>query len=192
MAEKLSMQRLIVVLLMAVSLSLGACASKKPKPAASGTPSEASANANAGGAADGAAALAGAANPDDEAQGPQGGLLATRVVYFDFDSSQITGAGTDVVATHAKYLAAHSGTRVRLEGHTDERGSREYNIGLGERRAQAVRRALLLQGATDAQISTVSYGEERPAVSGHDEAAWSKNRRVEIVYLALPASAPKP
>jgi peptidoglycan-associated lipoprotein len=192
MAEKLSMQRLIVVLLMAVSLSLGACASKKPKPAAPSTPSETSANANAGGAADGAAALAGAANPDDEAQGPQGGLLATRVVYFDFDSSQITGAGTDVVAAHAKYLAAHSGTRVRLEGHTDERGSREYNIGLGERRAQAVRRALLLQGATDAQISTVSYGEERPAVSGHDEAAWSKNRRVEIVYLALPASAPKP
>ena len=184
------MQRLIVVLLIALSLSLGACASKKPKPGASGTPSEASANANSGGAGDAAAAMAGA-NPDDEAQGPQAGLLATRVVYFDFDSSEIKGAGTDVVAAHAKYLAAHSGTRVRLEGHTDERGSREYNIGLGERRAQAVRRALLLQGATDAQISTVSYGEERPAVSGHDEAAWSKNRRVEIVYLALPASAPK-
>ncbi len=130
-------------------------------------------------------------NPDDEAQGPQAGLLATRVVYFDFDSSEIKGAGTDIVAAHAKYLAAHSGTRVRLEGHTDERGSREYNIGLGERRAQAVRRALLLQGAIDAQISTVSYGEERPAVSGHDEAAWSKNRRVEIVYLALPAGAPR-
>jgi peptidoglycan-associated lipoprotein len=190
MAEKLSMQRLIVVLLMAVSLSLGACASKKPKPVAPTTPSEAS--ANAGGAGDAASALAAGANPDDEAQGPQAGLLATRVVYFDFDSSEIKGPGTDVVAAHAKYLAAHSGTRVRLEGHTDERGSREYNIGLGERRAQAVRRALLLQGATDAQISTVSYGEERPAVSGHDEAAWSKNRRVEIVYLALPASAPKP
>jgi peptidoglycan-associated lipoprotein len=192
MAEKSSMQRLIVVLLMAVSLSLGACASKKPKASPSGTPSEASANANAGGAGDGSAAMAAGANPDDEAQGPQAGLLATRVVYFDFDSSEIKGAGTDIVAAHAKYLAAHSGTRVRLEGHTDERGSREYNIGLGERRAQAVRRALLLQGATDAQISTVSYGEERPAVSGHDEAAWSKNRRVEIVYLALPASAPKP
>jgi len=191
MAEKLSMQRLIVVLLLAVSLGLSACASKKPKPAASTTPSEASANANAGGAGD-AAAMAGGANPDDEAQGPQGGLLATRVVYFDFDSSEIKGAGTDIVAAHAKYLAAHSGTRVRLEGHTDERGSREYNIGLGERRAQAVRRALLLQGAIDAQISTVSYGEERPAISGHDEAAWSKNRRVEIVYLTLPASAPKP
>ena len=79
---------------------------------------------------------------------------------------------------------------MRLEGHTDERGSREYNIGLGERRAQSVRRALLLQGAADAQISTVSYGEERPAVPGHDEAAWAKNRRVEIVYLTQPL-APK-
>jgi len=91
-----------------------------------------------------------------------------------------------VVAAHAKFLGGHAGTRVRLEGHTDERGSREYNIGLGERRAQSVRRALLLQGAADAQISTVSYGEERPAVPGHDEAAWAKNRRVEIVYLAQP------
>ena len=112
------------------------------------------------------------------------------MVYFDFDSSEIKGTGTDVVAAHAKYLTAHSDTRVRLEGHTDERGSREYNIGLGERRAQSVRRALLLQGAADAQISTVSYGEERPAVPGHDEAAWAKNRRVEIVYLTQPL-APK-
>ena len=90
---------------------------------------------------------------------------------------------------HAKYLGAHPATRVRLEGHTDERGSREYNIGLGERRAQSVRRALLLQGATDTQISTVSYGEERPAAPGHDEAAWAKNRRVEIVYLTQPLPA---
>ena len=72
---------------------------------------------------------------------------------------------------------------MRLEGHTDERGSREYNIGLGERRAQAVKRALLLQGVQEAQIATVSYGEERPAVVGSDEAAYSKNRRVEIFYI---------
>jgi peptidoglycan-associated lipoprotein len=190
MAEKLFMQRSILVLAMAACLALAGCASKKPKAEAPAAPSQAGANANAGGAGDVGAAAAGM-NPDDEAAGPQAGLLATRVVYFDFDSSEIKGAGTDVVAAHAKFLAAHSGTRVRLEGHTDERGSREYNIGLGERRAQAVRRALLLQGATDAQISTVSYGEERPAVSGHDEAAWSKNRRVEIVYLALPAGGAK-
>jgi peptidoglycan-associated lipoprotein len=71
---------------------------------------------------------------------------------------------------------------VRLEGHTDERGSREYNIGLGERRAQTVRRALLVQGVAEAQITTVSYGEERPAVAGSDEAAFAQNRRVEFVY----------
>jgi len=188
MAEKRFMQRVLVVLLVAASLSLGACASKKPKaaPPASGEAT----NAASGGAGDANAAGAGA-NADSEAAGPQAGLLATRVVYFDFDSSEIKGAGTDVVAAHAKYLASHAAIRVRLEGHTDERGSREYNIGLGERRAQAVRRALLLQGAIDAQISTVSYGEERPAVSGHDEAAWAKNRRVEIVYLALPTGAAK-
>lgn len=189
MTEKVSMHRLILVLLLAVSVGLSACASKKPKPAAPAAPSDASAAQNNGAGDAGAAAGAGM---DDEAAGPTAGLLATRIVYFDFDSSEIKGSGTDVVASHAKFLAGHSGTRVRLEGHTDERGSREYNIGLGERRAQAVRRALLLQGASDAQISTVSYGEERPAVSGHDETSWAKNRRVEIVYLAAPAGAAKP
>jgi peptidoglycan-associated lipoprotein len=183
------MRRGIVIALIALSFGLGACASKHPKPAPSAAPPSAS-DSNAQGS--------GAMNPnasrgmDDEAAGPSGGVLAKRVVYFDFDSSEIKGEGTDIVAAHAKFLAANSSTRVRLEGHTDERGSREYNIGLGERRAQAVRRALLLQGAADAQISTVSYGEERPAVPGHDEAAWAKNRRVEIVYLAAPTGATPP
>jgi len=108
-----------------------------------------------------------------EGAGPQAGLLATKVVYFDFDSSEIKGTGPTWWRTR-QVSHRPSNTRVRLEGHTDERGSREYNIGLGERRAQSVRRALLLQGAADAQISTVSYGEERPAVPGHDEAAWAK------------------
>src|SRR6516162_4494738 len=186
MSEKVSLHRSMIVLLLVGACALGACASKPSKPsgeqgmASSGTEGAGATNANAGGG-----------GSDDEAAGPQAGLLAKRTVYFDFDSSEIKGEGTDVVAAHAKYLAANPSTRVRLEGHTDERGSREYNIGLGERRAQAVRRALLLQGAADAQISTVSYGEERPAVPGHDEAAWAKNRRVEIVYLAS-GPAPKP
>jgi peptidoglycan-associated lipoprotein len=181
MAENASMRRVIIVLVVAAALALGACAAKPPKPA----PSAPETSEGAQGAGAGTASAA-TANPDDEAMGPQAGLLATHVVYFDFDSAEIKGAGTDVVAAHAKYLGAHPAMRVRLEGHTDERGSREYNIGLGERRAQSVRRALLLQGATDAQISTVSYGEERPAAPGHDEAAWAKNRRVEIVYLTQP------
>ncbi len=104
------------------------------------------------------------------------------VVYFDFDSSEIKSEYNAVVAAHAKYLATNSSLKVRLEGNTDERGTREYNIGLGERRAQAVRRALLLQGVSEAQVATLSYGEERPAVAGNDEAAYAKNRRVEFGY----------
>jgi peptidoglycan-associated lipoprotein len=108
--------------------------------------------------------------------------VAQRVIYFDFDNADIRPEYRDVLANHAQYAATNPSMKVRLEGHADERGSREYNIGLGERRAQAVRRALMLQGTGDAQLVTVSYGEERPAESGSDEAAWAKNRRVELVY----------
>jgi len=107
---------------------------------------------------------------------------AGSVIYFDYDRAEIKPEFVPVVAAHAKFLNGNSNRRVRLEGHSDERGSREYNIGLGERRAQAVRRALMLQGVSEAQITTVSYGEERPAVQGSDESAYSKNRRVELVY----------
>jgi len=184
------MQRILVVLLIAcLGVGLAGCKTKPPKTAPPPPASEVGASSQASGA--GGANAAGQNAGDDEAAGPQAGLLAKRVVYFDFDSSEIKGEGTDIVAAHAKYLAAHPSTRVRLEGHTDDRGSREYNIGLGERRAQAVRRALLLQGAADAQTSTVSYGAERPAMPGHDEVAWAKNRRVEIIYLAAgPAQKP--
>jgi peptidoglycan-associated lipoprotein len=175
------MRRILVVLLVAC-LGLTACAHKKPNVPPPPPASEVGAGSDATGAGANAGAL-GQNGADDETAGPQAGLLAKRVIYFDFDSSEIKGDGTDIVGAHAKYLASHQNARVRLEGHTDDRGSREYNIGLGERRAQSVRRALLLQGATEAQLSTVSYGAERPAVAGHDETAWSKNRRVEIVYL---------
>ena len=104
------------------------------------------------------------------------------IVYFDYDRAEIKPEFVPVVAAHAKYLNGNAQRKVRLEGHSDERGSREYNIGLGERRAQAVRRALMLQGVTENQITTVSYGEERPSVQGSDESAYSKNRRVELVY----------
>jgi peptidoglycan-associated lipoprotein len=110
-------------------------------------------------------------------------LKAKSVVYFDYDSSEIRAEYLDVVAAHAAYLVKYPAARVRLEGHTDERGSREYNIGLGERRGQAVRKALMLQGVADAQVATVSYGEERPAVEGSDEAAYAQNRRVELAHV---------
>ena len=118
---------------------------------------------------------------DAAAEAAAAAAAAGRIIYFDFDSSEIRPEYADLVAAQARRLATSPAQRVRLEGHTDERGSREYNIALGERRAQAVRRALLLQGVADGQVVTISYGEERPAVEGQDEAANQKNRRVEFV-----------
>ena len=112
---------------------------------------------------------------------PSGGELAN-ILYFEFDSSELRADDTETVSRHARQLAENASLRVRLEGHADERGSREYNIGLGERRSQTVRRMLLIQGASASQISTVSFGEERPAEFGSSEDAYSKNRRVEITY----------
>ncbi|HMM74347.1 MAG TPA: peptidoglycan-associated lipoprotein Pal [Gammaproteobacteria bacterium] len=108
--------------------------------------------------------------------------LAVRVIYFDYDSSNIREDFQSVVEAHAAYLAAHPETTITLEGHADERGSREYNLALGERRALALRRQLVLLGATAGQIRTVSYGEERPVAEGHDEQSYSLNRRAEIIY----------
>ncbi len=180
------MRNWITVALLAAAIAASGCASKKPKPE---VPTDAG---QAAGATTGAAGSAGASTSgfgtelgmgDTDATGPQGELLGKRVVYFEFDRAELRSDDAAVVAAHARYLSSNPGTRVRLEGHTDERGTREYNIGLGERRAQTVRRAMLLQGAAEAQVVTVSYGEERPAAAGSDEVAWGQNRRVEIVYL---------
>ncbi len=108
--------------------------------------------------------------------------LANRIIYFDFDSAKISDESLAILEIHGNFIAGNGDVSVRLEGHTDERGSREYNIALGDRRAQSVRRVLLFQGSSVDQVDTVSYGEEQPAVLGHEEAAWGKNRRVELVY----------
>lgn len=108
--------------------------------------------------------------------------LAERVIYFEYDSAKVSEDSLAVLEAHGNFVAANGNVNLRLEGHADERGSREYNIGLGDRRAQSVRRILLFQGASTDQIDTVSYGEEQPAELGHDEASWSRNRRVELVY----------
>ena len=108
--------------------------------------------------------------------------LGTHTIYFEFDSSDVPASAQPVIEAHATYLSQRAGASVTLEGHADERGSREYNIGLGEKRALAVRRLMTLLGATGPQVRTISYGEERPADAGHDESAWQLNRRVEIVY----------
>lgn len=112
---------------------------------------------------------------------PSAGELAT-VIYFEFDSSEVRPQDQDIVMRHAMQLGENPGLRVRLEGHADERGSREYNIGLGERRAQAVRQMLMIQGVSASQISTVSFGEERPVAFGSSEGDYAQNRRVEFKY----------
>ena len=173
------MRRTVLILMVAASLALAGCPSK---PKRADAPAAGSVSGAQSSGADSSSAAAGA-EEGAAAAGPMSGTLARRIIYFDFDSSEIKGEGTEIVAAHARYLAANPTVRVRLEGHTDERGSREYNIGLGERRAQSVRRALLLQGGSEGQLSTVSYGAERPVAAGSNEAAWQQNRRVEIVYL---------
>ncbi len=110
------------------------------------------------------------------------GDLAIRVVYFEFDSATLSDESLRILEAHGNFIATNGSVSVRLEGHADERGSREYNIALGDRRAQSVRRVLLFQGAALDQLDTVSYGEERPAMLGHTEEAWAMNRRVELIY----------
>jgi peptidoglycan-associated lipoprotein len=108
--------------------------------------------------------------------------LSKSIIYFSLDSSEIQPDFVPIVAAHAQYLAAHPSQRVTLEGHGDERGSREYNIALGEQRGKTVAGKLTLQGTSDSQLDNVSYGEEKPAAFGSDESAWEQNRRVELVY----------
>jgi len=110
--------------------------------------------------------------------------LRQRVVYFDFDKTEIKPEFQQIMACHAKYLQDRPTAQIRLEGNTDERGTREYNLGLGERRGNAVSSALQAAGGSASQLSVVSYGKEKPVCREHNEDCWSKNRRVEIVYTA--------
>ena len=106
----------------------------------------------------------------------------SRLVYFDYDSYVIKPEFQALIDAHARYIRADRNRKVVIEGHTDERGGREYNLALGQRRAEAVRRALGLLGVADSQVEAVSFGKEKPAVAGGDEATWAKNRRAEISY----------
>jgi peptidoglycan-associated lipoprotein len=108
--------------------------------------------------------------------------LSKSTIYFMLDSSQIQPDFEPVIAAHARYLASHPNQRLALEGHADERGSREYNIALGENRSKSVANLMRAQGVSDSQLDLVSYGEEKPAAFGSDESAWELNRRVELVY----------
>lgn len=113
---------------------------------------------------------------------PKSEISTNRSVYFDFDSALVRPEFNGLVDRHGKYLGAHPELHIRIEGNTDERGSAEYNLALGQRRAEAVRHALKLVGVKDAQMEAISWGSEKPKVQGHDEVAWSQNRRADLQY----------
>ncbi|OGS82587.1 MAG: peptidoglycan-associated lipoprotein [Gallionellales bacterium GWA2_59_43] len=168
----------LVISMVLVNL-LAACASNKPAettaaPAASGAPAAAA-------AAPTTKAAPATKTAGDPLNDPAG-ILAMRSVYYPFDIDAVQDADKPVVQAHGKYLGANPNRMVRLEGNCDERGSNEYNLGLGQRRADGVKKMLELSGAKSAQLESVSYGEEKPRASGHDEASWSQNRRTDINY----------
>ncbi|MEJ0040189.1 MAG: OmpA family protein [Gammaproteobacteria bacterium] len=168
----------LLAVILAVSLAVAGCKPKVKPDANAGTNTSQNSGADSSGVRPATVSDDGA-----DAPGPMEGLLAKRTIYFDFDSSEIKGEGTDIVAAHAKYLSKNTGMKIRLEGHTDERGSREYNI--GPRRTPCAGRA---PGAAPSGCGRGAdfHGELRrgaSAAAGSDEAAWAKNRRVEVVYL---------
>lgn len=165
----------LVISLVLVNL-LAACASNKP---AETTAAPADTGAKSGAVASKAATQAQtAADPLNDPSS----ILAKRSVYYPFDVDAVQDADKPVVQAHGKYLASNPNRKVRLEGNCDERGSNEYNLGLGQRRADGVKKMLELGGAKSAQLDSVSYGEEKPRASGHEEASWAQNRRTDINY----------
>lgn len=156
---------------------LAACASDKPAEVAP-TPTAAAETPAAPVAAVAQDAAPVAADALDDANS----ILSKRSAFFDFDKSVVKSADKPMVQAHGQYLAGHADRKVVVEGNADERGSSEYNIALGNRRAEAVKKMLIVSGAKAGQISTVSFGEEKPRATGHNEAAWSQNRRADIAY----------
>ncbi|TNC98173.1 MAG: peptidoglycan-associated lipoprotein [Gallionellaceae bacterium] len=151
---------------------------------AAATSSQAAPTASADTAAAQAAADAAAAKAkaDADAKAAELALLDKRTVYFDFDIDVFHTADKEIIMAHGKNLGKVSMLKARVTGYADERGSSEYNLALGQRRAKNTKKALVAAGAKDGQLSTVSYGEEKPVATGHDEAAWAQNRRAEISY----------
>ncbi|MCS3904191.1 peptidoglycan-associated lipoprotein [Methylohalomonas lacus] len=181
--KSLQVRHLLLLLVIALVAGCGGTQEKDERSAevVDGTDSGESMDGDAeGGASASGAGEAGKFSGDalDDPSSP----LSQRSIYFDYDSSEIRSEYRPIIEAHAEYLAQNSDTRVTLEGNTDERGSREYNLALGERRAESVKRQMVLLGASAGQIKVVSYGEERPVADGHDEEAWRLNRRVDIVY----------
>ena len=169
------MKKLTISVLL-VSL-LAACASNKPAEVAA--PAAATEAPAAAPVAEAAKEVAPAAT---DALDDASSILAKRSAFFDFDKSAVKAEDKPAVQAHGQYLATHADRKVVVEGNADERGSSEYNLALGNRRAESVKKMLIVSGAKASQIATASFGEEKPRATGHNEAAWSQNRRADIVY----------
>ncbi len=166
----------------AVITLLAACnttAPTSPPTPAAAPPAQPAAPANAGGAAAPAAAVVA---PIPAHLDPRNPIAAERSVFFDYDDFSVKREYFPLIERHGRYLAANPSLRIKIEGNADQRGSVEYNLALGQKRAQAVLSALRLQGARDAQMEATSWGEERPRNTAEDEAAWAENRRADVVY----------
>lgn len=168
-----------VILALVIAVSISACKTTEPAPDTTDTTATKPATDVTTSAAPDPRDYTDARNFDNSES-----LLSKRVIYFDFDKSEVKSEYRAIVAAHATYVSAHNSARVTLEGHADERGTREYNLGLGERRGNSVSGLLSAGGAMGGQLDTVSYGEERPVCRVSDENCWWQNRRVEIVYTA--------
>jgi len=168
---------------LSLAILLAACASKDPvkAPVDSATPTPTSTvtqtpttkptdNTNISG------------KPMDDPLKDPNNILSKRVIYFEYDQDSVKAEYAALIQEHAKFLSNNRNRKIRLEGHADERGSREYNMALGQRRADAVRKATSVLGVSNDRMETVSFGEDKPKATGHDESAWAQNRRVEIVY----------
>ncbi len=185
------MKKLIISLLL-VNL-LAACASQQPKDMVGAGKGAADVDTSKSVKAAEPVAATSAANSTVTAPTPaapvdplnaSNSILLKRSVYYPFDVSVVQDADKPIVEAHAKYLSEHANRKVRLEGNCDERGSDEYNLALGQRRADGVKKLLLVGGVKDSQVETVSYGEEKPKATGHDEASWAQNRRTDLNYNA--------
>ena len=170
----------VLALCLAAAFLAAGCASKVPLAEKTDVPVERRDGTAAGGGAGAAGAGGAQSSVATVNAGSTASAAAPRIVYFDFDSFTIKDEFRPVIEASAKSLSSVRTKRVTIEGHTDERGGREYNLALGQKRAETVARAMTLLGAQDAQIEAVSFGKERPAVQGSDEAAWARNRRAEI------------
>lgn len=178
------MNKITQVAILSALVALAACASDKRRDderSSSRSPSSSTSSPSGGVTGDVYGSSTDAAGDSSASRQVAGALPSGRVVYFEFDSSELKPEGQTLVDAWGAYLAANPGIKVRLEGHADERGTREYNVALGERRANTVQQALTARGVGARQLSVSSFGEERPVALGHDEASWSQNRRVEFV-----------